>query len=256
MAIAFDLATDLGNGSTGTLTHSHTITGSNTLLIVATSFSSSTDTVTGVTWGGVAMTTNGSLKSAYEGTAYDCKIWYLFGAATGTANVIVTSGAGSNTYAVASSYTGVGSNAIDNQITGITAALTLTPINNNCWAIMAGNNSDGNSTAGTNTTNRISTASGMYLCDNNANIPTPTSTTLTQMGGGGHFSGVMISIFAGIIITVADTAGTPIENVSMTEGAIVSASDVSGVSSESVTIKFGWQSQSKSNGPWSSQTKS
>ncbi len=259
MAIAFDNATDMGTTTGATLTHSHIATGSNLLLIVATSYSNSTDSVTGVTWNGVAMTTNGSLKSAFEGTAYDCKIWYLYGAASGTHNVVVSQNGASSIYAVAVSYANVFSGAVDNQATAVSTNATftqsLTPNANNCWVLMGGNCSGGNSTAGANTTNRISTAPGMFFCDNNANVPTPASTTLNEANGGGHWSGVIFSISSNQYTGTLSEVSTEIESLTSVFGYIRTLSEVS-TSTEGLKGRYGFTKQTKHNSTWTEQQKS
>lgn len=103
-AVAFDAATTGTGSSVGSLTFSHTVGagGVDRLLIVSVSIDNRT--VSGVTYGGVAMTSVGSVQNG----AQISHMWRLIAPATGANNVVVTmSGGGVDIIAVATSYTGV-----------------------------------------------------------------------------------------------------------------------------------------------------
>ena len=93
MAIAFDAAarTDAGANQT-TATVSHTCTGSDRILFVQAISNDDGDTVTGVTYNGVAMTKIGSsvgVPPAGSSSNF-LSMWYLIAPATGANNVVVT----------------------------------------------------------------------------------------------------------------------------------------------------------------------
>ncbi len=89
-----------------TLTWSHTVgAGTNQVLIVGTSIflSNKNNTVSGVTYGGVPLTSAGSIA----GTRTRAQIWYLVSPAQGTANVVATLSAAADIAAGSTSFNGV-----------------------------------------------------------------------------------------------------------------------------------------------------
>lgn len=106
MAVAFDAAASTIGTSVSSLTFAHTCTGSNRLLIVGVSYGDATDTVSGVTYNSVAMTSVASANQA--GAQVTAHIWRLIAPDTGANNVIITF-TGTVTEAVggAMSFTGV-----------------------------------------------------------------------------------------------------------------------------------------------------
>lgn len=154
MAIAFDAATTPVNNSNSTsLTFSHTCTGSNRALFVATGLHTS-DVVTGVTYGGVAMTLMGKVTNGRW-----VYIYGLLNPASGANDVVVTcSSAADFLGATAMSYTGVLQSGLPdavNTFTGNSTTITtsLTSVADNCWFLVAGRMGP-NATASTNTTYR------------------------------------------------------------------------------------------------------
>lgn len=186
MAIAFDAATDLGFTLSGTsISANHTCTGSDRLLVVGTVGNGGTDSITGVTYNGVAMTKSTNIQGG-GGSRY-ATLWYLVAPATGS-NSVVISGASGVIAGVAASYTGVNqSSPVDN--TGTQSATTgnnqvsITPVANNCWMVAWTFSASGGTTvsAGAGSTLRARNTSffgGCGILDNNAAITPPASTTL------------------------------------------------------------------------------
>lgn len=105
-AIAFDAAAS-GNATGTSLAYSHTVSGSDRVLIVGvTLYSNSTQTVSTVTYNGVSMT----LIPSCTAEANDLRVeqWYLVAPATGANNVVVTPTATTPAISsVAASFTGV-----------------------------------------------------------------------------------------------------------------------------------------------------
>ena len=181
MAIAFDnLTHHAQSGPETTTTFAHTVTGANTLLLVAVLAYASpsggtTDIVTGVTYNGVAMTRVDSLVSTQIPAVH--YLYILPGAATGTHNVVISTSASSYQTADAWSYTGCAqSGQPDNHATGIqttdqtSVTLTTTVNTPNSWlAAWQNNYRNGNAiTPGANTTSRSAVGSFNVLDTNGA----------------------------------------------------------------------------------------
>lgn len=137
MAIAVDTNTVAEEESGATsLTFSHTCTGSNLVLIVATVSSGSADP-TGVTYNGVAMT-----KAVGLGAALDTSLWYLSNPATSAHNVVVTYAASTKFGVCATSFTGCNTDSPlgvtgTNTGTSGTASCTVTSQKNNSMMVDA-----------------------------------------------------------------------------------------------------------------------
>lgn len=116
MAVAYDAASSLVEGSGTTHTWAHTCTGSNRVLIVQISHASiALVTVTGVTYNGVAMTSAGSPVNN-AGNNRGLSTFYLIGPDTGTNNIVVSTNVSSGVNCGAISLTG--GNAVNNYTTG------------------------------------------------------------------------------------------------------------------------------------------
>jgi hypothetical protein len=159
MAIAFDVAAQ------GASNWSHTCTGSN-LLLVVTVFSAG-DTVTAVTYNGVAMTL--IAKVGEGGSTLFSYTYYLIAPAVGSHTVAVT---GAFAQGASASYTGClpsgqpdASASLANQ-TGSPVTGTVTTVADNCWAVLTGVQS-GSTVTYTSCTNRITDTSGILLADTN-----------------------------------------------------------------------------------------
>jgi len=88
MAIAYDNASSARNSGSSSLTFSHTVSGSNRILVVQAAGGG--QTVTGVTYNGVAMT-----QATFNGVSpiYFLYTFYLIAPATGSNNVVITGSA-------------------------------------------------------------------------------------------------------------------------------------------------------------------
>ncbi len=168
MAIAFDTTTDGGNVTATSLTWAHTCTGSQLALFVTATVN--TQTVTGITYNGVAMSQVGTV-SVSSNNSY---LYVLFTPATGAHNVVVSlSGSGSVSGASAS-YTGVYSGSIDSSAstsnTSTSISQATTTVTDNCWLVSSGQTNASTATAGANTTVRLTSANTFhcYLTDSNA----------------------------------------------------------------------------------------
>lgn len=103
MAIALDTSTNGGtNSGIGALNYNHTVTGSNTVLLVGV-YDSSSDGITGATYNSVAMT---QLVKVAVGSG-EVYIYGLLNPTTGTNQVHITQIAVDTIYAASTSFTGV-----------------------------------------------------------------------------------------------------------------------------------------------------
>jgi hypothetical protein len=135
MPIAFDNSAISSVISTS-LTYSHTVSGSDRLLLVGVVFNTSADDIASVTYNGVALT---KINEVYQGGFGAVQLWYLTAPDMGTNDIVITA---NNTYFIigmSGSYTGVDqSNPID---TSDTSELTSTTVHDasitttldNCW---------------------------------------------------------------------------------------------------------------------------
>ncbi len=138
MAIARDAQTSIAFDTATTFTQAHTITGSNTGLVVTLRSGNATDTITGVTWNGTSMTRIEYQQQAGNNGVY---IYYLQAAATGTHNVVVSLSA--NTFGMdgsIQSYTGTDQTTLVDTHTGNNtnaqdSTLSFTTSNAGCWGI-------------------------------------------------------------------------------------------------------------------------
>lgn len=173
MAIAFD--TGLFNQGSGSspVSWSHTVTGSNPNLLVAVQLSGlAGDVVTGVTYGGVAMT-----KLQYSATVtLTVSLWYLGNPSTGSNTVSVTFTSGSWSRGSSISYKGcastVDNSGANNVNTGSSPlSLSITSVANNSWMTMFSTLNNSAIAAGTNTTARsVDPTFGIGFYDTNGPI--------------------------------------------------------------------------------------
>lgn len=167
MSIAVD-ATSNGSASTSTTcTVSHAVgAGSNRILILSL-FCSTNDTITGVTYGGVAMTQiNKVASSVYGDVLY---LYYLVAPATGSANIVATSSTPKTMFIAACSYTGASqtgqpdSSAISATTSTNSKTITTTVVAANSWLVGIIRNDAGAPTAGANTVIRANFVGANHL---------------------------------------------------------------------------------------------
>lgn len=177
MAIALDTSTYGSFVNPGTsLTWSHTVTGSNPVLLIGAIGDGTFDDLTSIAFNGVTS----AIVQKGQGTADRWMYLYVLAApATGAHNIVITGG---NHYwtGFATSYTGVDqSTPIDSSAVVTTAGATsittsTTVVASNCWLAGGGRSAGANVTAGTGTTNRAQEtdfhSGGMY--DSNGTVGT------------------------------------------------------------------------------------
>ena len=105
MAIAFDAASTFSPAvASSSQTFSHTASGADRILVVATGVTGTTNAVSGVTYNTVALT---KLNHSEDAGDARVELWYLVAPDTGTHDVVVTMAASSRVCGGAASYTGV-----------------------------------------------------------------------------------------------------------------------------------------------------
>lgn len=170
MAIARDASTDWGSTTATSLTFSHTCTGSNLVLFVGVRGDGSSDTITGVTYNGVAMTKIIGHNDWSNRWTY---LWYLIAPATGAHNVVITSSSSVLINGNASSYTGckqswVPDASAKNNASSTTITTSVTTIADNCRTVLIGT-TNVNQAASTGSTQRtLSSDTAFWLYDSNA----------------------------------------------------------------------------------------
>lgn len=141
MALAFDAASSgIEDAIDLTLTISHTCSGVDRILIVGVGIDKTTDSITGITYAGVALT---RIRAAST-TNTTSSLWYLLNPTSGTNNIIVTSSSLQNFTAGGLSLTGArqfnqinASNGAtgDGGGTPQTATVSVTSTLSNCWVV-------------------------------------------------------------------------------------------------------------------------
>ncbi len=234
MPIAFDAASHAeNNDGTASLTFSHTVSGTNRLLIVETTTNQPQNSVTGITYNGVSMT---SVVGGFNAASVVIQMFYLIAPDTGTHNVVVTMANNTTGKAAqAASYTGVLQTGFPDATSTLTplavsnTTQTITTMADNCW-IAWGVYSGGAITAVTNCVVRgqESTFFGCGLLDTNS-AQTPAGLKTMVLSGGGASGGIQAS-FAPVtsqILKVSGVAQSSIGKVSSVANA--SIEKVSGV---------------------------
>lgn len=172
MPIAYDNATAQSELQGTTLTYSHTTgAGSNRALIVYAYTNNNSDIVTGVTYGGVAMTLiDKVINIASAGCIY---AYFLANPASGTNNVVCSQSNSSNYMsAVAISYTGVKQTDnpevyTDVNTTSSGSTLSLTTTTADCWLLLM---QRGCWTSVTSSLTQRGYSSCGYIWDSNAGV--------------------------------------------------------------------------------------
>ena len=203
--IAFD-ATAQGKvlGATS-LSYSHTCTGSNLILFVGINlFNPGSDLVTGVTYGGVALTQ--LTKQNAQGS--EVYLYYLIAPTTGANNIVISTSSSVDIRSISASYTGVIQitsidNSTVNNANASTITTSLTTINNNCWMISFIADSTARiPSAGTGVTSRNTNADVSNLGDSNGNITPAGSYSMTWNDTGTAGLNVVQASFIPVVVPI------------------------------------------------------
>lgn len=247
MAINYDNSTTSRvAGGSATVTLSHTITGSNTVLFVGIENQNNGGFST-LTYGGVSfagnLLANGSNSATSNGYLY-----YIY-AAAGTANIVVTRNTTTaGLYVFGASYTGVnqsmswtGGSPTDATTSGNGSGAssftgTLTTLSDNSWTILVCEGDNAALSAGTGSTVRKNQQPGYVawgLADSNG-VKTPAGSTSMTMnfGGGSGYNYAMASFSPAVASTsqIKSADGVLIASIKSINGvAIANVKSVSGV---------------------------
>lgn len=187
MAIALDSST------TGAGSWSHTVAGSNTILIVCT-VGDLTDTLTSITYNSVAMTLVGKVQTLADRWQY---MYYLLNPTAGTNTIQITGPAFTSGAAI--SYTGVKQSAqpdastTNNASAATTIVTSLTVVAANSWAVIWGAQGAGTISAGTGVTQRQLNGSLFILGDSNTGLSAGSNSMTINDTPAGNLSTIMAS---------------------------------------------------------------
>lgn len=196
--IAFDAASS-GTRVTGatSLTFAHTCTGSDRILLVGCHTETTTDQVSGVTYAGVAMTRVGTVVTGGSERDY---LYALVNPATGSNNVVVSTGSSAAITGSAASYTGAKqSGQPDASNTGssgsaATFALSVTTVADNCWVVSTVSTSAASATAGASTTRRTNPSPAYGALFDSNGVVSPAGSRTLNHAGSGVWGGVIASV--------------------------------------------------------------
>lgn len=222
-AIARDVAVSGGSVTATSLTYSHTTSGSDRLLVVTYQSGTSADRITGITYGGVAMTKLGSSLQNTRFTGY----YYLLNPSLGANNVVLTGSTSDVIEAYSASYTGVNqtgnpeastsnNNGLVNVAGGASLTSSVTTLSDNAWLIMSAWSFQDGISAGANTTSFNGTNSGFY--DSNGAKSPPGSFSLAVTAAG---STRVSEILAAFSPSVAPFVPTPGVNMSIINSSFI-----------------------------------
>ena len=260
MAIARD--NNLYFSYTGTTSGNqpYAIGGTNTSLVAFTVNEGGTNDINAPTFNSVALTEIGTAVQNGTSGRY-LRGWILVNAPVGTFNFVSTRGSSNSTQVVLASWSDVLQSAPDNQNTAqfasgsvSPATISLTPVANNCWVILAVH-AERALTAGTGSNLVNGTASSFQIFDSDAPI-TPAasySMSFSQSADTGTVCAKYLSIAPRTITIVSSELQLSTDIVTEQIGLI--ATDVS-TSNDTVAPKVGWATTTKSVTTWTTQPKS
>lgn len=252
MAIAFDsISAAVQNGGSPLTFAFNNVAGN----FVAVILDPAADTVSGVTWGGVAMTLAGTSQG---NTGRFSQIWYKVGAATGSNNIVITGG-GVDIYARAISFSGVDtgvtvSGYASGGATSATPSLAVTTTADNSF-VLVGGQIGATATAGANTTQPSSGANPQlagWWYSTVAVTPAGAFTANMNASGGGAYGIVGIAITPKISVLPTDTS---ISSDSVILGTSIITTETVASSDSSTTVKIGFANTSKHNSTFTNQQK-
>jgi len=190
MALAFDSGIYAQTSASSPLTFAFNNAAGNVVYVMGTDTNTpGASLVTGVTYGGVAMTKIGELDANASLNDRAITVWRLVGPATGSNNVVVTASAGNNFRFHALSYSGADQTTPENGTdtsTGTSVSTISTDITttiDNCWMVQFSKDQNGGRTYTSTTGDTIrlnADAGGHYVVDTGAAITPAGSNTMTS----------------------------------------------------------------------------
>lgn len=200
LAIAADAAAFGSQLNGSSLTYSHTCTGTNLLLWVTSSTNAGdgANHVNSVTYNAVDMGAADITGTQFSGTSDIPNLRHLIAPATGANNVVVSTGAGQDIYAVASSYSGCKQSgqpdATASAQASVTATATINVVASNCWVI--GGCSDSSQGTPKKSTGLVSYRPAIEFesctADTNATVATGNNSIAFTSNNGGASNVVMV----------------------------------------------------------------
>jgi hypothetical protein len=203
-AIAFNAGGIVGtgdNGGSGNFSGSYTCgSGANRILFVGVVGQIGVNTITAITYNGVAMT----LIDAPHGTGLRFgAFYYLINPASGANTLSITQSGGDYLIPIAADYSGAKQSGQPDAFATTTDANSnpsftqnITTVADNCWTIMFTSSNSLGFTAGSGSTSRASGNFGVSnIFDSNAAITPAGATSMTYTGGAGT-SDVTIASFS------------------------------------------------------------
>lgn len=225
MAISYNTSTTSRvAGGSATVTLSHTITGSNTILFIGIENQNNGGFST-LTYAGVSFASN-LLVSASNSSTSNGYLYYIYAGAQ-TANIVVTRNTTTaSMYVFGASYAGVnqsmswtGGSPTDATTsgngTGSPLTGTLTTLTDNSWTILVCEMDNAGLVAGTGSTQRQTQQPGYVawgLFDSNA-AKTPAGSTSMSTSGGGGYNYVMASFSPAVTPTSSIKSWSGVSNV-------------------------------------------
>ncbi len=207
MAIAFDSASSGGTVASNTLTFSHTCSGSNRILFVGIEGDGSSDTLTSVTYNGVAMTRIDSISAASTANRY-LYLYYLIAPATGAHNVVATVSSGTVVLGVSASYTGALQSGVPDSsnkggaTSGGSRNVSTTTVLNNSWVVGHFNGAASpTAVAGTTLRATESTYGFSTIGDSNGAVTPAGAKSLGITWSGSNGNGGIVASFAPVTST-------------------------------------------------------
>lgn len=136
MSIAFD-AISTGGASTDSLTVSHTTSTTDSRVLIVTLLASAGDVITGITYGGDALTQLTKLAVSDAGEYY---MYYRIAPKTGANDVVISASSSNFIRSINATYTGIKQTGFPDAsgtatATSTSVSKTLTSVANGCWAI-------------------------------------------------------------------------------------------------------------------------
>lgn len=275
MAIAVD-ETSFGSSGTTSTTVSHTVSGSERILIVGLGDQDSSEAnVTGVTYNGVAMTKIDAAMTGSDPTW--THLYGLLAPATGTHDIVASRTAASDMmFLVAASYTGVSQATAIGSLTktegGGNAATsfsgTLSTSADNSWTVLACYNRGQGESAGAGTFQRVNGGNVTNMFDSNGPITPAGSTSLNVNQNSNNYGYVMVAFGPGsitIVRSLSESMGrAQSRNVSSFARAKVAARTIAEsmgrAASRAITFAFSatgfWRLVTTSAASWTKRTES
>ena len=200
LAIAFD-ASSFGNVNGTSVTYSHTVTGSNMIILVGTGDEAGDNSnhVTGITYNAVSMTQIGVQVNADTSLNYRCYLHDLVNPTTGANNVIVSANQTINIRSESVSYSGAlqsGQPDASGKASSVTTDLSVsvTVVASGCWIVSFGHAVGVTPTAGSGITSRNSSANNARIGDSNGTVSTGSNTVHWTNGASVGIAGISASI--------------------------------------------------------------